>query len=269
MEMIFTILCAVGITAFVFGCRALAMPLLTRWYMRKFESDSSYYHTVLLRYLPYYRLLSPDLQEKFLRRTYLFSKWHKFHYVEISEKREMPVLISAMAVQLTLGLNQYLFRFFRNIYVLQHDYQYGYYSMPFMGHVDHSGIYLTWENVLKGIEEGMRGRSNANLGLHEMAHALTYVNFVSASEEDRHFKKEFTQFSAVARPIFNDMQVGVSNVLGAYAATNYNEFWAVSVEVFFSNPVQLQKELPDLYDALKRLLRQDPLMPGPLFTSLN
>jgi Mlc titration factor MtfA (ptsG expression regulator) len=33
----------------------------------------------------------------------------------------------------------------------------------------------------------------------------------------------------------------------------------VSVEVFFENPVQFRHELPELYEAMIRLLNQDPL----------
>jgi Mlc titration factor MtfA (ptsG expression regulator) len=40
---------------------------------------------------------------------------------------------------------------------------------------------------------------------------------------------------------------------------NYHEFWAVSVETFFENPVCLKQDLPDLYQAMISLLRQDPL----------
>jgi hypothetical protein len=55
------------------------------------------------------------------------------------------------------------------------------------------------------------------------------------------------------------MQEGRRNILGEYAAVNYHEFWAVSVETFFENPVRLKHELPELYQAMVVLLRQDPL----------
>jgi hypothetical protein len=55
------------------------------------------------------------------------------------------------------------------------------------------------------------------------------------------------------------MQGGNRNLLGEYAAVNYHEFWAVSVETFFENPVCLRQDLPDLYQAMVILLRQDPL----------
>jgi len=40
--------------------------------------------------------------------------------------------------------------------------------------------------------------------------------------------------------------------------TNIQEFWAVSVEAFFENPADLKINMPQLYDALCRVLNQDP-----------
>jgi len=54
-----------------------------------------------------------------------------------------------------------------------------------------------------------------NVGIHEMAHALAYVNFMAGanSGRDKAFITRFYHFSAVARPIFEDMQKGQKNLL--------------------------------------------------------
>ncbi len=229
--------------------------LLQRFRYKSFLKSEGYYRSLIEAHLPYFRRLTPKEQDLLLFRTYLIQHSKKFHYVGIEKKEEMPVLISAVSAQLTLGLEKFSLNYFRDIYVLQHDYHYGYYSLPFMGHVDSTGIYLSWDNFLKGIH---RADENSNVGLHEMAHALAYVNFIVKSEEDGHFKNEFKNFSQVARPIFQEMQRGKRNFLGEYAASNYHEFWAVSVEMFFENPFRFKYELPDLYTATVKLLKQDP-----------
>jgi MtfA peptidase len=235
---------------------ALFNKLYVRQQFRKFVAQETFYHSVVSRYLQYYNRLSLEEQRKFLFRTYLFKKYRRFHYIEVQESAEMPILISAVAVQLTFGLDKYMFNYFSDIFVLKDDYHYGFYSRPFMGHVDQTGIYLSWDNFIKGIS----GQTpDCNVGLHEMGHALAYVTFIVESEEDKHFKKEFKNFSKVARPIFTAMQEGNKTLLGDYAAVNYHEFWAVAVETFFDNPVRLKHELPDLYEAMTRLLNQDPL----------
>lgn len=223
---------------------------------REFEQQQLYYHNIVSGNLRYFNRLSAPEQQKFLFRTYLFHRQKKFHYVGVQSQPEMPVLISAVAVQLTMGLERFSLNYFKDIYVLQHDYHYGYYSLPFMGHVDNSGIYLSWDHFCQGVKNNT---DVSNVGMHEMAHALAYVNFVTKTEEDPHFSQEFRQFSQVARPIFQAMQRGHKNLLGDYAATNYHEFWAVSVETFFGNPVRFQHQLPELYAAMVRLLNQDPV----------
>lgn len=232
-----------------------AARFMQRYYYKKFLKLEDYYRNIVRAHLAYFRRLSDKEQHRLLFRTYLMHRSKKFHYVGIERKEEMPVLICAVSAQLTLGLDRFSLNYFRDIFVLQHDYHYGYYSLPFMGHVDNTGIYLSWDNFLKGIH---RADANSNVGLHEMAHALAYVNFVVKSEEDKHFKNEFKNFSKVARPIFQDMQRGKKNFLGDYASSNYHEFWAVSVEMFFENPFRFKYELPDLYLAMTRVLKQDP-----------
>lgn len=223
---------------------------------QRFAQLELYYRTIISSGLRYFHRLNPEQQQRFLYRTYLFHRSKKFHYVGVEAKPEMPVLISAVAVQLTFGLERFSLNYFRNIFVLEHDYHYGFYSLPFMGHVDNTGIYLSWDNFLQGL--GSTNESS-NVGLHEMAHALTYVNFITKTEQDKHFIHEFKNFSVVARPIFQEMQKGRKTLLGDYAATNYHEFWAVSVELFFGNPLQFRHELPLLYTALSKVLRQDIL----------
>ena len=252
------------ILSLVFAVIALHGPVrewLNKFYIKRqhkqFLAQETFYHSIVSRHLKYYNRLSLEEQQKFLFRTYLFKKSKRFHYIEVNESAEMPILVSAVAVQLTLGLDKFLLNYFKDIFVLRDDYHYGFYSRPFQGHVDHSGIYLSWDNFMKGIS----GKTpNCNVGLHEMGHALAYVNFITQTEEDKHFKKEFKNFSKVARPIFEAIQQGAKTILGDYAGTNYHEFWAVSVEVFFENPMRLSHELPELYKIMSRLLRQDPMV---------
>src|ERR1700744_6679206 len=231
------------ISSLVLGILILHRPvtlffqsLYRRHQYKKFVAAETFYHSVVSRYVKYYNRLGLDEQPKFIFRTYLFQHSKNFHYIEVEKTAEMPILVSAAAVQLTFGLEKFQLNYFDDIFILRDDYHYGFYSRPFMGHVDQTGIYLSWDNFIKGIS-GLT--PNCNVGLHEMGHALAYVNFITQTEEDKHFKKDFPNFSRVARPIFTSMQQsegGARKLLGDYAATNYHEFWAVSVEVFFESP---------------------------------
>ena len=215
MEIFYIFLFVVGIVFSMLQFQHLSKKLCNRRYYKKFLSQETFYHTIVSTNFRYYNRLNLEDQRKFLFRTYMFKRSKKFHFIEVNETAEMPILVSATAVQLTFGLDKYLMGYFRDIYILRDDYHYGFYSRPFQGHVDHSGIYLSWDNFMKGL----RGMTpNCNVGLHEMGHALAYVNFITETDEDKHFKKEFKQFSKVARPIYNSMQEGVRNILGIMQA---------------------------------------------------
>jgi hypothetical protein len=256
MEIVVIFSLVLGILLLNRPVTVLVQRLYTRHQFKRFIASETFYHAVVSRHLRYYTRLGLDEQRKFLFRTFLFQHSKNFHYIEVEQTAEMPILVSAAAVQLTLGLEKFKLNYFDDIFILRDDYHYGFYSRPFMGHVDQTGIYLSWDNFMKGINGET---ANCNVGLHEMAHALAYVNFITRTEEDKHFKTEFPNFSKVARPIFTSMQEGVKNLLGDYAATNYHEFWAVAVEIFFESSVQLRHELPDLYNAMSGVLNQDPL----------
>lgn len=223
------------------------------------------YHQILVEKNPYYRKLPESLRKIFLFRLTRFMNGKKFSFVDMPPSEEAIILISAVAVQISFGIEEFEMHFFRDIFVMRTNYHFGLSSQPYEGHVNRRGIYLSWNNFEKSFTDYTDGN---NLGLHEMAHALTYVNFTAGVGIDNHFKKRFKHFSKVGKRIFFDMQNGSKNMLGDYAATNYHEFWAVSIENFFERPEMLKNELPDLYNELVLLLKQDPSTPNLLINSV-
>jgi len=263
-------------TVFMVVIAIIVIPFLYNWLREKYLQKQAYktaeaslqvhykeYDNVLAVYNAYYKSLPAAMRARFLERLTRFTASKTIHCVDLPPDDRMALLIGAASVQISFGLDKYLLDFFDTIYVMQHNYQYGAFEKPFEGHVNSNGIYLSWDNFLKGFED----YSDAdNVGIHEMAHALAYVNFMAGSNDgqDDDFIKRFYNFSTVARPIFESMQSGAVNMLNNYAATNYNEFWAVSVETFFEKTAQMKIEMPDLYTSLCSLLNQDPLLPEKL-----
>jgi Mlc titration factor MtfA (ptsG expression regulator) len=252
-----------ALIAFIF-----LVPLIAKWFQRGVNNQKAkrvyldkqvVYSNILERFNPYYNNLPPDLKKNFLKRTLNFMTSKRFKYVEMEGEEHMPLLVSAAAVQLTFGLENYLLDHFDTIYILRSDYNYGLYNVPFQGHVNNNGIYLSWNNFLKAFANYNDGD---NVGLHEMAHALSYVNFIANDGSDNGFKERFKQFSVTGRAIFKQVQEGGSTFLGNYAGTNYEEFWAVCVENFFERPSAFRLLLPELYQAMCNLLNQDMLAPG-------
>lgn len=231
---------------------------------RLFEAQSGNFDTLLSRYNSYYASLSKTGKNRFLLRVRHFVEVKTFKYIDLEPDEIMPLLVGAAAVQLTYGLEHYLLDYFETIHILKDKYRFGLYETPFEGHVSEDGIYLSWTHFVKEFTNYSDGQ---NVGLHEMAHALTYVNFTVREGRDKTFHDHFTEFSKVASPIFERMQAGETNLLDAYAATNYQEFWAVCIETFFERSNTFRRQLPELYFSLCSLLNQDPLTPEKILRS--
>lgn len=227
-----------------------------RLLLHHYRNDAARYHEILKTHFRYYNRLSTAEQERFVWRTFQFVNSKRFHYVGLKETDEMPVLIAATAVQLSFGWETFDLPFFRDIYLFRNEYFLNQFTAPLQGHVNRHGIYLTWNNFRKGVN-GME--QNTNLGLHEMAHAYIYVNFVTRCGRDKHFSQEFHRFLQVGNQIYLQIKEGRKTILGSYAGMNLHEFWAVSVEVFFENPVLFKHELPELFEVLTNVLQQNPL----------
>ena len=223
---------------------------------RRLENRTGDYDALLSRFNPYFASLSKTGKDRFLQRVLHFIEIKTFDYIDIEPDESIPLLVAAAAVQLTFGLENYLLDYFGTIHILRDKYRYGVYETAFEGHVSEDGIYLSWSHFIKEFTDYSDGQ---NVGLHEMAHALTYVNFTVREGRDKTFHDHFIEFSVVARPIFERMQNGETNLLDAYAATNYQEFWAVCIETFFERTNAFKRQLPELYFSLCSLLNQDPL----------
>jgi Mlc titration factor MtfA (ptsG expression regulator) len=243
--------------AILLGLPAYGAARFRRRRLRHLFADKHLeYDDVLSRFNPYYKSLDIAGRDRFLQRSLNFMEAKKFDYIDVTPQEIMPLLISATAVQLTFGLEHYLLDHFRTIHILQDRYRYGLYNQAFEGHVAEDGIYFSWNHFFREYADYSDGQ---NVGLHEMAHALTYVNFTVQEGRDETFHDHFHEFSAVARPIFDRMQAGETTLLDAYAGTNYQEFWAVCIETFFERSNSMKKQMPELYSALCILLNQDPL----------
>jgi len=263
---LFVIVLILGALAAIVLWRFLLKRYQVRKAKRLYDDKHAVYDRVIQQYIPYYQRLDAAQKDRFLKRTLIFMASKKFEFVEMEEEEHMSLLISAAAIQLTFGLQHYLMDHFNTIYILKNDYHFGLLNVPFQGHVSDDGIYLSWNNFLRG---NANDHDGDNVGLHEMAHALAYVNFTAHNGEDEEFKRRFWRFSRVGMPIFDRLQAGEITLLGTYAATNREEFWAVCVENFFERPSSFKIQLPELYDAMCSLLNQDMLKSGIILTPVE
>lgn len=223
----------------------------------EFSGNISQYETWLKKYNPYFNSLSPELQYRFLKRTieYRESKDFRFHFMEPEEY--IPVLISGAAVQVTFGLKNFLMDFYSEINIVSREYQIPQDDELYYGHVSKKGINISWHHFLRGYEDYS---DSSNVGLHEMAHAVSFDVFLGQTDHHDHaLKKRFSVFQNKEIPVFRTLRQSRIQLLDDYGSTNFDEFWAVCVVTFFERSEEFSRTMPELYLSVAEVLNQNPL----------
>jgi Mlc titration factor MtfA (ptsG expression regulator) len=211
---------------------------------------------VLHKRFEYYSKLSQPERKRFVERLQLFMADKIFKIHCNPGFKEMPILISAAAVQLTFGLRKYLLPNFKFIHVYPHEFVGVHPSIRVLeGNVSSHSINFSWKHFLEGYKNPTDGQ---NVGLHELAHALYYQTFVAEESVDNNFRDTFDEFNITGNKVFNQELMPGNGMYSEYALKNFQEFWAESMEIFFEKPHQLKNMYPALYTSLVELLNQDP-----------
>src|SRR5688572_13859089 len=212
----------------------------------------------------YFNDLHVTAKWKFVKRTHQFRQKKKFHFIGLENNDDTAILVSSSAVQVTFGLKNYQMSYFKDIYILADAYHMDNDEELYIGHVAPDGIYLSWKHFIQGYSNR---NDNINVAVHEMSHALLYNNFFAQYGIDAHFRLNYEKFSNSTGPILADVITKRRSYLRSYAFSNLHEFWAVSAEAFFENPKGLKENMPDLYEALCRVLNQDPMTKNKILKS--
>lgn len=213
--------------------------------------------TVLSKYFPYYNSLSVTEQSKFLYRLEEFIERKTFVIHDSKGFREMPILLSASAVKLSFGLQNYLLPHYKYIHVFPAEFIGTIPSIRVLaGNVSGNSIHVSWKHFMEGLREPHDGQ---DLGLHEMAHAYYFQNVALSDGDDEYFAEHFDKFNLYGNKVYEALQPRTNNLYTEYALKNFQEFWAESVELFFEKPVALKTTYPELFNCMVQLLNQDPV----------
>jgi MtfA peptidase len=212
---------------------------------------------ILNKRFPFFTGLSPESKTIFLKRLQKFMNAKTFKIHDAKPFKEMPVLISATAIQLTFGLKKYLLPHFEFIHIYPQEFLRTRPILCFLeGNVSRRAINLSWKHFLNGYTNPADGQ---NVGLHEMAHALYYQTFVAEEHVDRNFRDQYDEYLADGNKVYHAETSSEGGLYSEYAETNLQEFWAESVEIFFEKPAAMRTSYPQLYTSMTELLNQDPL----------
>lgn len=228
-----------------------------RYHGSSLNLSGQYCQQSLTKHFPYYNRLDEAGQTRFINRMLRFIDNKVFIIYSNQPFLEMPLLISATAVQLTFGLKRYLLPHFDEIHIYPQEFMRVEPVICFLeGNVSGHRINLSWKHFIEGLQSPADGK---NVGLHEMAHALHYQTFVVEQYADRHFRDNFDGFSGHGNKVYDTEMITDPGLYSEYAMTNFQEFWAESVELFFEKPAALRELYPSLYAAMGEVLNQHPL----------
>lgn len=212
-------------------------------------------YSVCKKHNPYFQKLGLEDQQMFTERVQRFIRSKNFYICAPRGYREMPILVSAAAVQISFGLKNYLLPHFSNIIIHPEEY-FAYDPLRVLiGNVQGQSITLSWKHFLEDYQHPSDGK---NVGLHEMAHALQVQYLFRKPRQGNTFKDDFEHFDRIDDEVFHSEKTKTSHLFDANALSNKNEFWATSIELFFEKPHELKAEYPDLYESICMVLNQDP-----------
>ncbi|MEM8565208.1 MAG: zinc-dependent peptidase [Bacteroidota bacterium] len=226
--------------------------------IRRYKPLKELHRTILKEYCAYYNLLDKEEKVIFEKRIRRFMYSKRFIPRGVNKvTAEMRVLISASAIQLTFGLGRIFLEHFDKILIYMDAYYSNITQKYHLGEVNPRAgiIIISWKNFVAGYADVA---DSLNLGIHEMAHAIHFENQIRNSEYGFLDKNAMKQLDVIAKREIQEIRNGV-HFLRKYAGTNEYEFFAVSLEYFFETPLELQQALPDLYETLTQLLKQDPM----------
>jgi Mlc titration factor MtfA (ptsG expression regulator) len=213
---------------------------------------------ILEKNFTYYSALITPEKKRFENRLLLLLNFIEFKS-STSEPvtKEMKTIVAGALVQLTFGLKRYILKYFKTIII-----QPGLYNIPelkekLLGHVDKSKktITLSWPNTSYGFQVSNDAH---NVALHELAHVLLFENTMRLGFEEFFSRTNWTRWLERAEDEFIKNQSRKNILLSEYADRNLLEMFSVSVENFFEKADEFREVLPELYDSLVNLLKQDP-----------
>jgi len=229
------------------------------WYSI-FSPDLSQKQQFLLKkHSIYYRNLNKENQKRFAKRLAGFLKLMDFKTKDLPEVTdEMKVVVGSAFIQISFGFKRFLPKHFHSILLMRGRYHFRNSKEQFLGHVDMKAkiICLSWEDVQIGFQIP---DDALNVALHEMAHVWEAEHNLNEDFEDIFIEQQLNNWKKIAQPYFPQILAGQYSFLRKYGGQNQRELLATCVEAFFEQPKEFQQELPNLYEAMVQLLKQNPI----------
>ncbi len=234
------------------------MPQINwQWYLR-YPPQLAAHYTRVLEQVQAYQILSSEEKIRFRQRVALLLEATRFirpapPQADERVRNDLPidlrVAVAAAQTQLTFGRDTFLTPKFENVIVYPHPFP----TPQFPNHYHQSELYeadgVLIFNAHPLAEGAMSPQTNLHIGLYEYARVFRL------------------QYPNIAYPLLGDDIWQHLERIGGVNKTAVERFinlptiddFGVTVCFFFSFPQLFHDELPDLYQLLQNIFRQNPL----------
>ena len=253
----------------------MAQPLWQRWRRSRLRGGvfPAAWRSVLRHRVPLYAHLPADQQLRLRQDMLVFLAEKPFlGCAGLQVTDEMRVMVAAFACMLLLGARrdyypelQRILLYPRAFAAQEHQVSSdGVHSEVVRGLAGQSWaqgqVLLSWDDVQQGAADPVDGN---NVVIHEFAHQLDQSKGYANGAPPLKSRQAYRCWSVVMQAEFDALRQSLSEgeegLIGAYAATDPAEFFAVCSELFFERAAELSAQHPLLFDELKNYYRVNPL----------
>jgi Mlc titration factor MtfA (ptsG expression regulator) len=250
-------------------------PLWQRWRRNRLRAGvfPSNWRSILRHRVPHYARLPADLQLRLRQDMLVFLAEKPFlGCAGLRVTDEMRVMVAAFACMLLLGARHGYYPELQRIllypsaFAAQHqqvgnDGVHSEAARALAGQSWAQGqVLLSWSDVLQGAQDPASG---SNVVIHEFAHQLDqskgYANGAPPLKSRQAYRCWSTVMQAEFDALRHRLESGEEGLIGAYAATDPAEFFAVCSELFFERGAELAARHPLLFKELSTYYRVNPL----------
>lgn len=229
---------------------------------------------IIQRRMPYYRKMPTDLQFQLKKHIQIFISEKEFigcNGVVITD--EIRVTVAAQACLLLLNRKTSYYPKLRTILIYPREFvkeqtNRNNDGVEYKQRIALKGeswsygkVVLSWEDILYGAELPCDGQ---NVVIHEFAHQLDQENgnangapILEKGQDYAHWSSVFSEQFSVLKQHKNNK---TPSLFDYYGATNPAEFFAVTSEVFFEQPMKFKHEYRALYQQLSLFYKVDPTL---------
>ncbi len=244
----------------------LSYLLLTRKYDRRArvrrEPFPPAWEQPLIRQVEFYRLLSEPEQQRFREEVQIFLAETRVTGIGTDVDDTCRVLVAASAIIPVFGFPDWEWDGIGEILIypnaFDREFRVGRKAGAAIGMVGNDVLdrvmILSKPDLLCGFAVV---QDRENVGIHEFAHLLDKADGrIDGVPAVGLCRETIGPWLELVREEMLRIEQGRSSI-DRYALTNEAEFFAVTSEYFFGDPVQMQRKHPELYGMLARVYRQD------------